>query len=137
MSKRAINPESLVDPKGFNHGWLVSGGDTETLYLAGQCAYDLEGRVQHPGDLVGQMHLAMRNIGEVLQAAGMGFEDLLQLNFYLLSRDDYSHARREFGQVWKELCGTHFPAMAMFMVSALYEAEALIEIQGIAARSTG
>ncbi|MHC5063048.1 MAG: RidA family protein [Planctomycetota bacterium] len=137
MSKRAINPESLVAPKGFNHGWLVSGGDTETLYLAGQCAYDLEGRVQHSGDLVGQMDLAMRNIGEVLKEAGMTYEDVLQLNFYVLSRDDYSRARKDFGRVWKGLCGKHFPAMAMFMVSALYEPEALIEIQGIAARAKG
>lgn len=137
MSKRAINPETLVVPKGFNHGWLVSGGDTETLYLAGQCAYDLAGTVQQLGDLVGQMELAMANIGEVLREAGMGYEDVLQLNFFVLSADDYRNARKDFGRVWKRLCGKHFPAMAMFMVAALYEPDALIEIQGIAARSKG
>jgi len=134
MAKQAINPNSLVTPKGFVHGWLVSGDATRTLYLAGQCAYDREGRMQRVGDLVGQLEISMQNLGEVLREAGMGYEDLVQLNFYVLSRDDYTLARKEFGRVWRELCGGHYPAMALFMVSGLFEPVALIEIQGIAAR---
>ncbi len=133
MAKQAINPDNLVAPKGFVHGWLVSGDATRTLYLAGQCAYDQEGRMQRPGDLVGQLEISMANIGEVLKEAEMDYEDLVQLNFYVLSRDDYTLARKEFGKVWRELCGDHYPSMALFMVSALFEPDALIEIQGIAA----
>jgi hypothetical protein len=59
---------------------------------------------------------------------------IVQLNFYVLNRNDYAHARREFGRVWKSLCGRHYPAMAMFQVVSLYDPLALIEIQGIAAR---
>ena len=63
----------------------------------------------------------------------MEFADVVQLNFFVRSRDDYATARREFGRVWRRYCGTHYPAMAMFMVSSLFDVEALIEIQGIAA----
>ncbi len=136
MSKRPINPESLVAPVGFAHGWLVEGGDARTLYLAGQCAFDAEGRLVHAGDLVAQFELAMRNIGEVLAEADMDFGDLVQLNLYVTSRDDYTEARREFSRVWRGLCGRHYPAMAMFEVSALYEPEARIEVQGVAARGS-
>ncbi len=133
--KRPINPEDLCAPVGFAHGWLVEGSDTRTLYLAGQCAYDPEGAMQAVGDLAGQLEIAMRNIGSVLRDSGMTFDDVVQLNFYVLSRDDYATARREFGRIWKELCGRHYPAMALFQVGALFDPLAKIEIQGIAAGS--
>jgi enamine deaminase RidA (YjgF/YER057c/UK114 family) len=125
----------LAKPVGFAHGWLV-GDDASpgrTLYLAGQCAFDKEGRIVAPGDLVGQLDRAMANIVEILRAAGLAADDLVQLNLYVTSRDDYTTARREFAPVWRRHCARHYPAMAMFMVSALFDPQALIEIQGIAA----
>lgn len=134
MSRRAVNPAGLAPPVGFAHGWLVEHGEQRTLYLAGQCGYDGKGRVESPGDLVAQLDRALANIGLVLQDAGLSFDDLVQLNFYVTSRDDYAHARKAFGQVWRRHCGRHYPGMAMFQVVSLFDPEARIEIQGIAAR---
>ena len=132
--KTPIDPEELADPVGFAHGWLVeSAGGARTLYLAGQCGHDRAGKVRSRGDLVAQMRDALANIGLVLRDARMRFEDVVQLNFFVRSRDDYATARKELGRVWRELCGKHYPAMAMFMVSSLLDPDALIEIQGIAA----
>lgn len=132
-TKRPINPADLAEPIGFAHAWLVEAESQRTLYLAGQCGYDKAGRVAAPGDLVAQMDTAMQNIAAILRDAEMSFADVVQLNFYVRSRDDYATCRRAFGRVWKQLCGRHYPAMAMFMVSSLFDPEALIEIQGIAA----
>ena len=135
MNKRAVNPPELCEPIGFAHAWLVTHSpESRTLYLAGQCGYDKQGRVARPGDLVGQLDDALANIGAILQDAEMSFADVVQLNFYVTSRDDYSTARRQFGKVWKKYCGKHFPGMAMFQVVSLFDPEARIEIQGIAAR---
>ena len=136
MTKRAINPDDLSPPVGFAHAWLVESGngDQRTLYLAGQCGYDAGGRVQNKGDLSGQLDKAMANIASILRDAEMGFEDVVQLNFYVTSRNDYATARKEFGRVWREHCGKHFPGMAMFQVVSLFDPDALIEVQGIAAR---
>jgi len=112
---------------------LVESGGGKTLYLAGQCAHDREGALVGQGDLVRQLDVALSNIGAVLRDAGMEFTDVVQLNFFVRSRDDYATARREFGRVWRGHCGVHYPAMAMFMVSSLFDPDALIEIQGIAA----
>ena len=136
MTKRAINPDDLSPPVGFAHAWLVESGngDQRTLYLAGQCGYDAGGRVQKKGDLPGQLDKAMANIASILRDAEMGFEDVVQLNFYVTSRNDYATARKEFGRVWREHCGKHFPGMAMFQVVSLFDPDALIEVQGIAAQ---
>jgi len=130
--RRPINPAGLPKPAGFAHAWLVEGGGRRTLYLAGQCGHDAEGRIVHPGDLVAQLDLALANIVVVLREADMDFGDLMQLNFYVRSRDDYAAARREFGRVWKKHGGRHYPAMAMFEVVSLFDVDALIEIQGVA-----
>jgi enamine deaminase RidA (YjgF/YER057c/UK114 family) len=134
MSKRPINPAELAAPIGFAHGWLVESAGARTLYLAGQCGYDRAGVVVHKGDLVGQCDQALANIGLVLRDAGMTFADVVQLNFYVTSRDDYAAARKAFGQVWRRHCGKHYPGMAMFQVVSLFDPEARIEIQGIAAQ---
>lgn len=134
MSKRQVNPVELADPIGFAHAWLVEQGDHRTLYLAGQCGYDKAGRVAAPGDLVAQLDQALANIGLILRDAGLAFADVVQLNFYVTSRDDYASARSAFGQVWRRHCGKHFPGMAMFQVVSLFDPEARIEVQGVAAR---
>lgn len=134
MSKRPVNPVELAAPIGFAHGWLVEHGEQRTLYLAGQCGYDKSGRVAAPGDLVAQLDQAMSNIGLILRDAGLTFADVVQLNFYVTSRDDYATARREFGRVWKKHCARHYPGMAMFQVVSLFDPLARIEVQGIAAR---
>lgn len=131
--KRAVNPEELAATVGFAHAWLVEHGDQRTLYLAGQCGYDREGRVESPGDLVAQLDRALANIGLILRDAGLAFADVVQLNFYVTSRDDYAAARKAFGQVWRKHCGRHYPGMAMFQVVSLFDPEARIEVQGIAA----
>ena len=134
MSKRQVNPVELADPIGFAHAWLVEQGEHRTLYLAGQCGYDKVGRVAAPGDLVAQLDQALANIGLILRDAGLAFADVVQLNFYVTSRDDYASARSAFGQVWRRHCGKHFPGMAMFQVVSLFDPEARIEVQGVAAR---
>ena len=131
--KRPVNPATLAPPVGFAHAWLVEGDGVRTLYLAGQCGHDAAGKIIAVGDLVAQLEKALENIGAVLAEASMGFSDVVQLNFFVRSRDDYTTARREFRQVWKRHLGDHYPAMAMFMVSSLFDPDALIEIQGIAA----
>ncbi len=131
--RRAINPDDLAPPVGFAHGWLVESGGLRSLYFAGQCGYDVKGAVESKGDLVSQTDKALSNLGCVLRDAGLGYEDVVQLNFYLLHRDDYHLSRKELGRVWRSHCGTHYPAMAMFAVVSLYDPDALIEIQGIAA----
>ena len=134
MSKRAINPAELVAPVGFAHAWLVEHGPQRTLYLAGQCGYDPSGRLEAPGDLVAQLDRALGNIAAILRDAGMTFTDVVQLNFYVTSRNDYASARKAFGEVWRRHGGRHYPGMAMFEVGSLFDPEALIEVQGVAAQ---
>ena len=47
----------------------------------------------------------------------------------------YQAHGKEIGAVWRRLAGTDYPAMAGVGVTRLWDPEALVEIQGIAAVS--
>jgi enamine deaminase RidA (YjgF/YER057c/UK114 family) len=46
--------------------------------------------------------------------------------------EDYKARSREIGEVWKRLVGRRYPAMAGIGVTRLWDAEALVEVQGFA-----
>jgi enamine deaminase RidA (YjgF/YER057c/UK114 family) len=123
----AINPPALPTPKGYSHGTLAGN----TLHLGGQTALDTEMRIVE-GGIVEQFRQAFGNVLTTLREAGGVPEDLVSLTIYLTDIPDYQAHGREIGQVWRELAGTVYPAMAGIGCTALWQPEALIEILGVA-----
>lgn len=130
MEKRIINPPTLVPPRGFNHGILVTGG--QLLFLAGQDASDVEGRIVAPGDLVAQFEQVLLNLKAVVEAAGGTMPDIVKLNIFVRDRADYVAQLKPLGQIFRSYFGEYYPTMALFEVSNLFQQEALIELEGIA-----
>ncbi len=46
--------------------------------------------------------------------------------------DGYLANVREIGKIWRRLVGTEYPAMAGIGVARLWDAAALVEVQGVA-----
>ncbi len=128
MSER-INAEGLARPAGFSHAVRVTGG--RTVHLAGQTALDASGVIVGDG-VVEQFERALGNLVAALQAAGGRPADLVTMTVYVVDMDDYRAHSREIGEVWKRLVGNDYPAMAGIGVSRLWDAEALVEVQGAA-----
>ncbi len=129
MPKTVVNPPTLAKPSGFSHGIEARG---RLLFLAGQTAQDAAGRIVAPGDLVGQFRQALLNVAAVVEAQGGTLRDLVKLTFYVLDRKDYRAKAKAIGQVYRELTGGHYPATTLVEVKALWDDEALIEVDGIA-----
>ena len=130
MEKRIINPPTLAPPRGFNHGILVTGG--QLLFLAGQDASDVEGRIVAPGDLVAQFEQVLLNLKAVVEAAGGTMPDIVKLNIFVRDRADYVAQLKPLRKVFRAYFGDYYPTMALFEVSNLFQQEALIELEGIA-----
>jgi enamine deaminase RidA (YjgF/YER057c/UK114 family) len=56
----------------------------------------------------------------------------VRLTWYVRDIDAYLASRRELGEVYREIMGRHFPAMALVEVTRLVEPEALLEIEATA-----
>jgi enamine deaminase RidA (YjgF/YER057c/UK114 family) len=130
MPKRLVNPAALAPPRGFNHGILTSGG--QWLFLAGQDASDAQGRIVAPGDVVAQYEQALRNVLAVVTEAGGAMTDIVQFTIFVKDRSDYVSKLKPLGEAHRRYFGAHYPAMALFEVAGFFQAEALVEVQGIA-----
>jgi len=130
MKRRIVNPKSLAPPSGFSHGILVEGG--RLLFLAGQTGSDAAGRIEAPRDLVRQFDRALGNLEEVLRDAGGTLADVVKLNVFVRSRNDYVAKLKPLGKAFRGRFAGHYPAMALFEVSALFQTDALVELEGIA-----
>ena len=126
---RAFNPSSVAPPVGtYSHGVEVEPG-ARLLFGAGQVGVAEDGRVGDGSEE--QARLAWRNISEVLAGAGMAIRDIVQLNMYLVNRDDVAVARA----VREEALGEHRPASTLAYVQGLASPDWLIEIDFVAAKA--
>jgi enamine deaminase RidA (YjgF/YER057c/UK114 family) len=130
MPKKIIAPPSLPAPRGFSHGVLVTGGSL--LFLAGQDASNADGHIVGPGDIVGQLDQALRNLHAVVHEAGGGMTDIVKLNIFVRDRADYLAQLHRLGEVFRRYFGGYYPALALFEVSGFFQDDALIELEGMA-----
>jgi len=125
---RIINPPTLADPRGYNNGVLF---DTERiLFVAGQIGWDKTGKFA--AGLAPQFEQALKNLVEVVQAAGGTLENIGRFTIYIKDKQDYIRNRRNIGEVYKRIMGKHFPAMSLLIVQDLLEEGALVEIEATA-----
>ena len=128
---RAFNPSSVAPPGGsYSHGVEVEPG-VRLLFGAGQVGVAQDGRMGV--GIEEQARLTWRNITEVLAGARMAIPDIVQLNMYLVNRDDVAVARA----VREEALGEHRPASTLAYVQGLANPDWLIEIDFVAAKADG
>ncbi|MFD4527696.1 RidA family protein [Streptomyces sp. NPDC058470] len=123
----AVNPAALPTPRGYSHGTLAGN----TLHLGGQTALDSDMKIA-PGGIVEQFRQAFDNLLTTLREVGGEPGDLVSVTIYLTDIPDYQAHGKEIGEVWRELAGPVYPAMAGIGCTALWQPEALIEILGVA-----
>ncbi len=103
------------------------------VYCSGQVALDPVKGELVPGGIEEQTRQVLKNLGNVLAAAGTSFERVLKTTVYLKSMDDFAKMNAIYG--------THFPAergappaRATVEVAKLPKG-ALVEIDCVAARA--
>src|SRR5207249_11923755 len=94
-SKIILNPTSLPQPRGFNHGILVTGG--RILFLSGQTALNADGRIVGAGDVVAQYRQVLNNLKTVVQQAGGKMQHIVKMNIFVRDRNDYVAHLKELG----------------------------------------
>jgi enamine deaminase RidA (YjgF/YER057c/UK114 family) len=127
MTIERVNPAGLARPSGFSHAVVATG--SRIVFLAGQTATGPEGLIEG-GTVAAQFERALGNLLHALGEAGGAPEHLASLTIYAVDLEDYRAHAREIGAVWRRLAGPRYPAMAAVGVARLWDAGALVEIQG-------
>ena len=78
------------------------------------------------------MEQVLRNIVEIVEAAGGTVTDIVRLTWFVIDKKEYLARQREVGEAYRRVLGRHFPAMSMVVVAGLVEDDALVEIEATA-----
>jgi enamine deaminase RidA (YjgF/YER057c/UK114 family) len=124
-----VNPPTMLRPVGFSHAVVAAPG--RTVYLAGQAGHRPDGSLAGPG-LVEQFHRACANVVEALAAVGGRPEHLVSMQIFVTDAGMSRRQLDDLGRAYRSHFGRHFPAMALFEVTGLFDPEATVELCGIA-----
>jgi reactive intermediate/imine deaminase len=123
--------KQIIDPgwgyeKQFGYSQAVRAGNL--VILAGQMPVDEQCNVVAEGDITGQARQVFENMKTVLTAAGLGFEDLVEIVSYHTDMEDL-HAVVE---IKAEYIKSDFPAWTAIGVTALAFPGQRLEIKATA-----
>ncbi len=125
-----VNPPELGKPRGFAHG-LITPAAGRLLFVAGQIGTD-QGALAGSDGFTEQFERALARVVIVVHAAGGQPEHIVRMTVYVTSMDRYRDSRPALRDVWRRHLGSHYPAMALVEVSALFDKNASVEIEATA-----
>lgn len=127
MPIQTSNPEGVHKPGSpYSHAALVTGGGPR-LVISGQIGMAADGSV--PADGPAQIAQALRNLGTILAAHGMGPANLVKITVFLTNValiKSWREQRNAFMQ-------GHEPASTLLIVAGLADPRFLVEVEAEAA----
>ena len=119
-----VNPPTLLPPTGFSHAVVATPG--RTVHFGGQTGHRGDGSL--PDGVVAQFDQAAANLATALAAVDAGPEHLVSLQVFVTDAGGYRANLHPLGAAYRRHLGRHYPAMALFEVSRLFDANALVEL---------
>ena len=124
---RILQPSGWPTPKGYANGMAAEG---RLVVTGGIIGWDVHGHLAD--DFVGQTRQTLRNISAILTEGGARPEHLVRMTWYVVDVEEYLASLKPLGQIYREIFGTHYPAMALVQVVRLVEKAAKVEIEATA-----
>ncbi|KAK6324315.1 2-iminobutanoate/2-iminopropanoate deaminase [Coregonus clupeaformis] len=98
-----------------------------TMYISGQLGIDVASGKLVEGGVQAQARQALVNMGEILNAAGCGYDNVVKTTVLLADINDFVYVNN----VYKTFFNKNFPARAAYQVAALPR-DGLVEIEAVA-----
>ena len=122
-----LQPSGWPAPKGYANGMAADG---RLVLTGGVIGWNTEGHL--PIDFVAQVRQTLSNISAILAAGGARPEHLVRLTWYVVDMEEYLANLKTLGRIYRDIFGTHYPAMALVQVVRLVEQAARVEIEATA-----
>jgi enamine deaminase RidA (YjgF/YER057c/UK114 family) len=118
-----INPSELHPAPGFSHVAVARG--TRVVHFAGQLGLARDFSLV-ADDLHGQTAAAMRNLKTAMDAAGVGWDDIVRRTIYTVDPTQYETITSAIDEVTG---GAQHPAQTLVGITGLAVPGCLIEIE--------
>ena len=124
--KERIQTSGAPQPIGpYSQAIAVDG----LLFCAGQGPIDPHTGQLVEGDVAAQTERTLKNLGAVLEAAGLGYPDVVKTTCFLADMDDFA----AFNEVYASFFGDPAPARTTIEAARL-PLDILVEVDAIAVR---
>ncbi|MDT0484437.1 MULTISPECIES: RidA family protein [Streptomyces] len=132
MAITLLNPGGLPEIDVYRQVSIASG--TKLVFVAGQVAWDAEGRTIGEGDLAAQVEQCYVNVATALAEAGGSFDDVAKLNLHVVdwTPDKMPLLLEGMARAAARLGVTPVPPATLLGVAALDVPEHLVEIEATA-----
>jgi enamine deaminase RidA (YjgF/YER057c/UK114 family) len=124
---RILQPSGWPMPKGYANGMAADG---RLVVTGGVIGWNIAGELAD--GFVAQVRQALSNIAAIMAEGGARPEHLVRLTWYVVDIEEYLANLKSLGQVYREIFGSHYPAMALVQVVRLVEKAARVEIEATA-----
>lgn len=104
---------------------VISGG---LVYTSGQIAIDPATNTVEAADIQGQTEQIMKNLGEVLKAAGSSFEKAVKTTCFLADMNDFAAFNEIYGKYFTSLPARSCVAVKTLPKNVLAEVEVIAEV---------
>ena len=130
MDRRDILAERpLESGRGFMPG--VSINPSRVLFTAGLTGRNPDGNLV-AGGMGPQARRTFERLQAILSRAEARFDNVIKQLVYVTDIDAYRESRPALRDLWLRHMGSHHPAMALVAVTALVDAQAMVEIEATA-----
>ena len=126
-SPQVLQPGGWPAPKGYANGMAADG---RIVVTGGVIGWNIKGDLAD--GFVAQVRQTLSNISAILGEGGARPEHLVRLTWYVVDMEEYLANLKTLGQIYREIFGTHYPAMALVQVVRLVEKAARVEIEATA-----
>jgi reactive intermediate/imine deaminase len=125
--RRFLSPETLPKPFGYSH--VVDAPAGRIVYVSGQVPLDSGGELVGAGDFQAQARQVFHNLNAALEAAGVGWDEVVKLNFFVTDLSEIA-ALREIRD--KYVNTEQPPASTLVQVAALFRPDVMFEADAVA-----
>ncbi|MEU0205899.1 RidA family protein [Streptomyces canus] len=132
MAITLLNPGGLPEIDVYRQVSIASG--TKLVFVAGQVAWDAEGRTIGEGDLAAQVEQCYVNVGTALAEAGGSFDDVAKVTVHVVdwTPDKMPLLLEGMSRAAARLGVTPVPPATLLGVAALDVPDHLVEIEAVA-----
>lgn len=123
---QAVRSDRAPAPIGPYSQAVLAGNE---LFCSGQIALDPQSGELAGGDAASQAEQALRNLGAVLEAGGMGYADVVKTTIFLIDMNDFAPVN----EVYAKYFDAAKPARSTIAVAGLPKG-ARVEIEALAKR---
>ncbi|HVP76287.1 MAG TPA: RidA family protein [Thermodesulfobacteriota bacterium] len=126
MAHEILQLKSVHETRDRGYSHVAKAG--KTLYIAGQVARDVQGKLVGKGDFDAQARQVYINLKNILQEAGGGLKNIVKTTTILTH---VGHVE-SFGKIRHEFFGEIMPPNTLMIIQSLASLDFMIEVEAIA-----